>query len=143
MSSGETRGYCLWSKCELILEPLGSANDFMFALLIVYSVLFALLPFSRMSHSMVLALHSTHAFIWCIFHCFGLGSVLKAQSERKFLVKHFLRNYHYDNVHSNGARGRGRTDAIAEAFSNWKAVYNLSMCMTNGARIVLLLSCIY
>ncbi|KDQ23980.1 hypothetical protein PLEOSDRAFT_1048295 [Pleurotus ostreatus PC15] len=107
------------------------ANDFMFALLIVYSVLFALLPFSRMTNSMVLALHSTHAFIWCIFHCFGLGSVLKAQSERKFLVKHFLRNYHYDNVHSNGARGRGRTDAIAEAFSNWKAVYNLSMCMTN------------
>ncbi|KAF4586330.1 phosphatidylethanolamine N-methyltransferase [Pleurotus pulmonarius] len=107
------------------------ANDFMFVLLIAYSALFALFPFSKMSNSMVLALHSIHASIWCIFHCFGLGSVLKAQSERKFLVKHFLRNYHYDNVHSNGARGRGRTDAIAEAFSNWKAIYNLSMCMTN------------
>ncbi|KAJ8519288.1 hypothetical protein ONZ45_g3737 [Pleurotus djamor] len=108
------------------------ANDFMFTLLIIYSVVFALIPFSKMSNQMLLVLYAGHSLAWCLFHCFGLGWVLKAQSERKFLVRHFLRNYYYDNVHGRGnGRANGRADAITEAFSNWKAVYNLSMCMTN------------
>jgi phosphatidylethanolamine N-methyltransferase len=66
-----------------------------------------------------------HALAWTLFNTFGLGQLLKAQSERKFLVRHFVKNYHYPA--NDGGRG-----AIREAFANWKQLYNLSMCMTYG-----------
>ena len=72
-----------------------------------------------------LVLHFTHALLWCLFHSFGLGLVLQAQSERKFLVRHFLKHYHYPR----NDNGKG---AVIEAFSNWKSIYNTSMCMTYG-----------
>lgn len=72
-----------------------------------------------------LALHSVHALVWCLFHSFGLGLVLRAQSQSKFLVRHYLKHYHYPQ----GDRGEG---AVQEAFRNWKAIYNLSMTMTYG-----------
>jgi len=96
----------------------------MLLLIIVYSLVIAFLP--PLSHQGTLALHFGHALAWCIFHCFGLGLLLNAQSKNKFLVRHFLKNYHYQQ---NDVRG----GAVMEAFANWKSLYNLSMCMTYSA----------
>ncbi|KAL0952661.1 hypothetical protein HGRIS_006904 [Hohenbuehelia grisea] len=110
------------------------ANDFMLVLLLGYMIGFALIPFSKLSDNALLVLHTTHALAWCIFHTFGLGSLLKAQSESKFLVKHYLKHYPYENVRKGAGRARSRADAngaVIEAFSNWKIGYNLSLCLTN------------
>ena len=72
-----------------------------------------------------LTLHFVHAITWCLFQSFGLGVLLRAQSQSKFLVRHYLKHYHYPQ-HD---RGQG---AVHEAFQNWKTIYNLSMCMTYG-----------
>lgn len=93
----------------------------MLLLVILYSCAIFLLP--ALSSNAAVALHFTHACAWCIFHCFGLGLLLRAQSENKFIVRHFLKNYHYPN----NDEGKG---AIQEAFTNWKSLYNLSLCMT-------------
>ncbi|KAI0312639.1 phospholipid methyltransferase-domain-containing protein [Amylostereum chailletii] len=97
------------------------ATDFMLLLAMVYPLTSALLP--RLSPSGALALHFAHALFWCLFHSFGLGFVLQAQSERKFLVRHYMKHYHYPQ--RDGGKG-----AVQEAFSNWKVFYNLSMSMT-------------
>ena len=95
----------------------------MLLLIMSYSLAFAALP--PLSHRAALALHFVHALSWTIFHTFGLGLVLRAQSEKKFLVLHFLNNYYYpENDDGSGA--------VQEAFTNWKCLYNLSMCMTYG-----------
>lgn len=82
-----------------------------------------------MSHGATLSLHFAHALTWCLFHSFGLGLLLQAQSERKFLVRHFLKHYHYPR----NDNGKG---AVIEAFANWKSIYNMSMCMTYGECLV-------
>jgi phosphatidylethanolamine N-methyltransferase len=92
-------------------------------LVITYSAVISLLP--AVSARTTLGLHFAHALAWCLFHCFGLGLVLRAQGQNKFLVRHFLKNYHYPA--SDGDRG-----AIVEAFANWKSIYNLSLCMSYG-----------
>jgi phosphatidylethanolamine N-methyltransferase len=93
----------------------------MLLLVIAYPLVLTLLP--TLSSRTVIAVHFTHACVWCIFHCFGLGLLLRAQSESKFIVGHFLKNYHYPP--NDGGKG-----AIQEAFTNWKTLYNLSLCMT-------------
>lgn len=95
----------------------------MLLLVILYSCAIALLPV--LPPKAVIALHFVHACAWCLFHCFGLGLLLRAQSESKFIVRHFLKNYHYP-YNDEG------TGAIQEAFTNWKSLYNLSLCMTYG-----------
>ena len=103
---------------------MDSATDLQLVLVLVYVLLASFLPI--MSDGATLSLHFVHALSWCLFHSFGLGLLLRAQSERKFLVRHFLKHYHYPrNDHGNGA--------VQEAFSNWKSMYNMSMCMTYGA----------
>ncbi|KAJ7454990.1 phosphatidylethanolamine N-methyltransferase [Mycena galericulata] len=97
------------------------ANDTTLLLVITYSVVMSLLP--RVSPATALGLHFAHALAWCLFHCFGLGLLLRAQGQTKFLVRHFMKNYHYPA--NDGDRG-----AIVEAFANWKAIYNLSLCMS-------------
>ncbi|KAJ7827877.1 phosphatidylethanolamine N-methyltransferase [Mycena olivaceomarginata] len=97
------------------------ANDLTLVLVITYSAVISLLP--AVSARTTLGLHFAHALAWCLFHCFGLGLVLRAQGQSKFLVRHFLKNYHYPA--SDGDRG-----AIVEAFANWKSIYNLSLCMS-------------
>jgi len=96
----------------------------MLVLLVLYGFAFMLLP--AVSSQTTLVLHFIHALAWCMIHYFGLGLLLRAQSESKFLVRHYLKNYHY--AHNDGGQ-----NAIIEAFANWKAIYNLSMCMTYGA----------
>ena len=95
----------------------------MLALLVFYSVMFACLP--KLSYKGTLALHFIHAFFWRFYHTFVLGFILQAQSQSKFLVRHFLKHYYYPD--NDGGKG-----AIEEAFTNWKSIYNLSLCMTYG-----------
>lgn len=93
----------------------------MLLLIIAYPMIFSMLP--QLSTPTIVALHFAHACAWCLFHCIGLGLLLQAQSRNKFIVRHFLKNYYYPP----NDRGEG---AIQEAFSNWKSLYNLSLCMT-------------
>lgn len=93
----------------------------MLVLLIFYILVASCLPI--LSHRATLALHFAHASAWCIFHSFGLGLLLRAQSRSKFLVRHFIKNYTYP-VNDNG------DGAVQEAFTNWKSLYNMSLCMT-------------
>ena len=88
-------------------------------MVLVYAAALTLLPAGS------LAVHFCHALAWCAFHCLGLGLVLRAQSQNKFLVRHYLKHYHYPH----NDRGQG---AVHEAFQNWKQVYNTSMCMMYG-----------
>ncbi|KAG6333073.1 hypothetical protein ID866_6015 [Astraeus odoratus] len=97
------------------------SSDAMLVLLIFYLCVASCLPI--LSHNMTLTLHFAHACSWCIFHSLGLGLLLRAQSQSKFIVRHFLKNYHYP-PHDNG------DGAVQEAFANWKAIYNMSLCMT-------------
>ncbi|KAK4048562.1 phosphatidylethanolamine N-methyltransferase [Microbotryomycetes sp. JL201] len=94
-------------------------RDFAFALVGFYSVLAMVLPTS-LSRNAQIGLAFVNALAWRIFHSFGLGLALKAQSDRKWIVRHFLKHYHYER---DG-------DAVSDAFGNWKATYNLSLCMT-------------
>ncbi|KAH0833927.1 phospholipid methyltransferase-domain-containing protein [Lanmaoa asiatica] len=97
------------------------SSDAMLVLLIFYILVASCLPI--MSRRATLALHFIHASAWCIFHSFGLGLLLQAQSRSKFLVRHFLKNYPYP-VNDNG------DSAVQEAFTNWKSLCNMSLCMT-------------
>ncbi|KAG8215187.1 phospholipid methyltransferase-domain-containing protein [Butyriboletus roseoflavus] len=97
------------------------SSDAMLVLLIFYILVASSLPI--MSHRATLALHFAHASAWCIFHSFGLGLLLQAQSRSKFLVRHFLKNYPYP-ANDNG------DGAVQEAFTNWKSLCNMSLCMT-------------
>lgn len=113
----------------LTLEALSDINvvtrasDFKLVLIILYPLATSLMP--PLSHRGTLVMHFVHALAWCLFHSFGLGLLLRAQSEKRFLVRHYLKHYHYpQNDHGKGA--------IYEAFANWKSIYNLSMCMTYG-----------
>lgn len=102
----------------------------MLVLIVAYSIIVAFLP--QLSDQTVLGIHFVHALVWCVWHYFGLGLLLRAQSQSKFIVGHFMKNYHYPN---NDA-GQG---AIIEAFTNWKGIYNLSLCMTYGLTLSTLL----
>ncbi|KAJ3537122.1 hypothetical protein NM688_g6733 [Phlebia brevispora] len=102
------------------------AVDFQLVLFISYVLVSVFLP--SLSPKASLALYCAHALAWCLFHSFGLGLLLRAQGERKFLVRHFLKHYHYPR----GDNGKG---ALYEAFSNWKSIYNMSMCMTYASFI--------
>lgn len=94
----------------------------MLLLAMAYPFLATLLPTHLLTSA---GLHFGHALAWTLFHTLCLGLVLKAQSTHKFLVRHFLKHYHYPA--RNSTRG-----AVREAFASWKAVYNLSMCMSYG-----------
>lgn len=93
------------------------ASDFQLILVLIYAVALTIFPTNS------LTLHFVHALAWCLFHSVGLGLLLRAQSQNKFLVRHFLKHYHYPH-HD---RGQG---AVREAFQNWKQMYNMSMCMS-------------
>ncbi|KAF8636076.1 hypothetical protein AX17_003783 [Amanita inopinata Kibby_2008] len=97
------------------------ANDAMLVLIIAYGIGISFMP--RLSDRAMLAAHFLHAFIWLMVHYVGLGLLLRKQSRNKFLVRHFVKNYHYSQ--NDGGKG-----AIIEAFTNWKVIYNLTLCMT-------------
>lgn len=94
----------------------------MLLLAMAYALLTSVLPTHLLTSA---GLHFVHALAWTVFHTLCLGFVLQAQSAHKFLVRHFLKHYHYPA--RNLKRG-----AVREAFASWKVVYNLSMCMSYG-----------
>ena len=112
-------------------DPL-RATDFAFALAVFYLV--AAVGLTLLSLRAQLVALFINALAWRIIHTFGLGSILKAQSERKWMVRHYLsesratslglqltryvEHYHYEST------GYG---AVEEAFSNWKGIYNISV----------------
>lgn len=102
-------------------EPPCRSRDLAFVLVVFYSIWSFALP--SFSPSTQLTLAFINALVWRLAHTCGLGLALKAQSETKWIVRHFLKHYHYEN--SGGA--------VADAFENWKATYNLSLCMSYGA----------
>ncbi|GAA6017973.1 hypothetical protein JCM8202_006219 [Rhodotorula sphaerocarpa] len=105
------------------------ARDLAFALVLVYAVVPPLLP--SLSKASTISLLFLHALAWRGFHSVALGLALKKQSERRWIVRHFLKHYHYER---DG-------DAVRDAFDNWKAIYNLSLCMTYVSFIALAWKC--
>ncbi|KAJ9094313.1 hypothetical protein QFC19_007998 [Naganishia cerealis] len=132
------------------------SNDFLFVLLIAYAVLpNAFGKFITLRPALRLTLYYFHALLWRLFHSFGLGLLLRAQSKSRWMVRHFLKHYHYATGSSataanasNGQRmpGRRRVSlavrygmdtteddvqaATKDAFDNWKVIYNTSLVMT-------------
>ncbi|CBQ73396.1 related to CHO2-phosphatidylethanolamine N-methyltransferase [Sporisorium reilianum SRZ2] len=94
------------------------AND----LLLLVASVYALVPLSlpSLGPRARLTLLFLNALAWRTFHSFGLGVALSRQSESKWIVRHFLKHYHYAQPQ----------DAVFEAFSHWKVVYNTSLVMT-------------
>ncbi|GAA6018038.1 hypothetical protein JCM11491_000043 [Sporobolomyces phaffii] len=108
------------------------ARDLLFGLLLAYSVLPWLVPASiTASPRSVVALLSVNALGWRFFHTVVLGVALKKQSEKNWIVRHFLKHYHYE----------GEGQAVKDAFANWKSVYNGSLTMTYGSFLVLAWKC--
>ena len=89
------------------------ATDFLLVLVTAYALALAL------PRPGVYTLFA-HALLWRVFHSFGLGHALRAQSEHQWLVRHFVKHYHYAS----------EREAIVDAFANWKVVYNASLVLT-------------
>jgi hypothetical protein len=111
----------------------------MLVLIIAYTASMFLIP--TLSPWASLMAHFAHALAWGAFHSFGLGLLLRAQSNDKFMVRHFMKHYHY-------SQGEGSRGAVLEAFQNWKGLYNLSLTMSYGISAVsfcysILLCCSY
>ncbi|GAA97238.1 uncharacterized protein L969DRAFT_84335 [Mixia osmundae IAM 14324] len=107
------------------------ARDLGVALVLLYGTAGILMP--QMSNDKRLALAFLNALAWRLIHSYGLGMALHAQSQHKWLVRHFLKNYHYET--------RAASSATEEAFRNWKAIYNLSLCMTYASFAALTWRC--
>ena len=89
----------------------------------IYALGYSVIP-SSASYQTKIVLHTIHVIIWRLIHSLGLGILLRLQSEKKFMVRHYLKNYFYPEDGSA---------AIAEAFDNWKQMYTLSLSMTYGS----------
>ncbi|KAG6890127.1 hypothetical protein C0995_011420 [Termitomyces sp. Mi166 len=96
------------------------SNDLMLVLILSYCLSISFFP--RFSDTVTLRLHFLHALGWCIIHYVGLGLLLKAQSQNKFMVRHFMKHYHYAGNEGGGA--------VAEAFANWKLLIGLHVWAT-------------
>ena len=110
----------LFRKDVVVLRNLDLLRgaDFLLAISVFYGLTPHLLP--QLGPKTYTACLFINACLWRVFHSFGLGSLLKAQSESRWMVRHFLKHYNYD--HSS--------DAVLEAFHNWKIIYNASLIMT-------------
>jgi len=106
------------------------ATDFSLVILLLYS-LSTLVP--PLPHRLGLTMHLLHALSWRMFHSFGLGLLLRAQSKCKWFVRHYLKHYHYPSDEAGGMQKEGVVKrATEEAFRNWQVVYNISLVMTYG-----------
>ncbi|SCV73024.1 BQ2448_6949 [Microbotryum intermedium] len=95
-------------------------RDLAFLLVVFYGAVGFFMP--SLGSKAQISLAFVHTLAWRCFHSFGLGLALKAQSERKWIVRHFLKHYHYEM----------EGEAVDDAFKNWKATYNMSLCMSYG-----------
>jgi len=110
------------------------STDFALIVLLMYSVS-TLVP--ALPPTLALTAHFMHAFGWRVFHSYGLGLLLRAQSKGKWLVRHYLKHYHYPGEASSGdEEGSDRESVVKrateEAFGNWQVGYNISLVMTYG-----------
>ncbi|ORZ12271.1 phospholipid methyltransferase-domain-containing protein [Absidia repens] len=92
------------------------STDLVSVLVMAYAIILPLLLPSRIG----IAFAVGQAFFWRIVHSYGLGALLRAQSQKKFFTRHFVK------------WGGG----VHEAFQNWKSIFNLSLCMTYISFIV-------
>ncbi|KAG9100914.1 phosphatidylethanolamine N-methyltransferase [Ceratobasidium sp. UAMH 11750] len=93
------------------------ASDLKLILLTFYILAPSVLPHNTTTYFL-------HSLAWRVFHSFVLGGILKARSEGKWLVRHFVQH--------------GREDgAVEEAFASWKELYTMSLCGTYASFIVL------
>ncbi|KAI8337739.1 phospholipid methyltransferase-domain-containing protein [Chlamydoabsidia padenii] len=92
------------------------STDLVSSIVMTYAVILPLLLPSRVGVAFAVG----QAFFWRIIHSYGLGALLRAQSQKKFFTRHFVK------------WGGG----VHEAFQNWKSIYNLSLCMTYISFIV-------
>lgn len=106
-------------------DPLRS-RDIGFGLAVFYAVCLSLLP--QCSSRARLVLYFGHAVVWRLFHSFGLGLMLKKQSQSKWLVRHFIKHYY-------------SSDPVRESFKQFIGIYNLSLIMTYLSFGLLALHC--
>ncbi len=92
--------------------------DFLLGVAIFYGVVPLLLP--QLGPKTNIVCLFINALLWRTFHSFALGHLLKAQSNSRWYVRHFLKHYSYSQS----------SDAVIEAFHNWKVIYNTSLVMT-------------
>ncbi|OWT38448.1 phosphatidylethanolamine N-methyltransferase [Cryptococcus neoformans Bt1] len=109
------------------------STDFALVLLVAYAIS-SLIP--SLSLNISLAGHFLHALLWRLFHSFGLGLILRAQSKSKWLVRHYLKHYHYpedahiDDEDESEIKESVVKRATEESFGNWQVMYNISLVMT-------------
>ncbi|WWC64861.1 uncharacterized protein I303_107475 [Kwoniella dejecticola CBS 10117] len=124
-------------KPTIVLSQLDlfRANDFALVVLIAYAVS-TLIP--HLGSRLALTGHFVHALLWRLFHSYGLGLLLRAQSKSKWLVRHYLKHYHYPGDGTfdleDEDEGEAKEDVVKrateEAFGNWQVIYNISLVMT-------------
>ncbi|KAI8352829.1 phospholipid methyltransferase-domain-containing protein [Choanephora cucurbitarum] len=105
--------YLSHSRRDMIILKnfdLFQSNDIASALLVAHAAVIPWLINPRWSIVFAVA----QAIFWRVFYSVGLGLLLYLQSKSKWLTRHFIK------------WGSGAD----EAFKNWKAIYNLSCCMT-------------
>ena len=119
----------------MVSLTIGRSTDFALVLLVMYS-LSSLVP--ALPPRLALTVHFLHALSWRLFHSFGLGLLLRAQSKTKWVVRHYLKHYHYPGDASMDSEEEGKEResvvkrATEEAFGNWQVAYNISLVMTYG-----------
>ncbi|OXH00442.1 phosphatidylethanolamine N-methyltransferase, partial [Cryptococcus neoformans A5-35-17] len=129
-------------KPVVLFSHLDIATDFALVLLVTYSVVTLIPP---LSPGLALTAHFVHALFWRLFHSLGLGLLLLAQSKDKWMVRHYLKHYHYpsdvrldewedEELEPGEKAGKGKEGVVRrateEAFGNWQVVYNISLVMT-------------
>lgn len=109
---------------------MARATDFSLVILLLYSLSTIVPP---LPHRLGLTMHLLHALSWRVFHSFGLGLLLRAQSKSKWYVRHYLKHYHYPTDEAGGTQKEGVVKrATEEAFRNWQVGYNISLVMAYG-----------
>lgn len=93
------------------------ATDFLLVVLCAYAIVPLVLY--NTGPRMALVLLCGNALFWRVYHTFGLGMALSAQSRDAWIVRHFLKFYPFADAR----------DAVYEAFEHWKAIYNTSLVM--------------
>ena len=88
------------------------AFDFCLLLIIFNTTVVSLLLISTSRYGEIFVL--LQAFAWRLFHSLVLGCILVAQSRNKWWIRHFLKH----------------GESPWYAFTQWKKLYNLSLCMT-------------
>ena len=105
------------------------ATDFLLVVAFVYATVPLVLY--NVGPRTALVLLCGNALGWRVYHTFGLGAALAAQSRNAWIVRHFLKFYPFADAR----------DAVYEAFAQWKAIYNTSLVMVYASFAMLAYRC--